>query len=81
MTLSFCMVPELVMLAQQILAVVVAIGRTDNDVDVIFVRFAMFTESDATLMIELDDDHRTLDTVIKSAVVRHATHPAKVGVV
>ena len=78
--LSFRMVAELVMLAQQILAVVIAIGRTDNDVDVIFVRLAMFTEGDAALMIEFDDDHGTLDTVIKSAVVRHPAHPAKAGI-
>src|SRR5512147_1271115 len=79
-TLSFCMVAELIMLAQQILAVVVAIGRTDNDVNVIFVWFGVFAKGDAPLMIELDDDHGTLDTVIKSAVVRHPAHPAKAGI-
>ena len=73
------MVAELIMLAQQILAVIVPIGRADNDVNVIFVRLSVFAKGDAALMIELDDNDGALDTVIKSAVVRCPAHPAKVS--
>ena len=75
-----CVVAKLVMLAQEILAVVVAIGRTDNNVDVIFVGLGMLPKGDAALVVELDDDHWALHTVVKGGVVGHAAHPTKIGI-
>src|SRR5215467_3972753 len=81
MTLSFRMMAELIVLAQQILAVVVAIGRTDDDVNVIFVWLSMFAKGNPPLVVEFDDNHRALDPVVKSAVVRHAAHPTEIRIV
>ena len=74
------MMALLVMLAQQILAIVVAVGGAYDYVDVILVRLYVLAESNAPLVIELDDDDRALDAVIEDAVVFHASHPAKISV-
>src|SRR5262245_63423820 len=68
------------MLPQEVFTVIVAVGRSYNDVDMIFVGFGMFSEGDAALMVEFDDDHRTLHAVIKCAVVIHAAHPAEMSI-
>ena len=47
----------LVMLAQQIFTIVVAVGRAHDDVDVVLVGLGMLAERDAALVVELDDDH------------------------
>ena len=70
----------LVVLAQQILAVVVAVGRAHDHMNMIFIGLGVFAERDAALVIELDDDHRTLDAIVKCTVVRHAAHPAEISV-
>src|SRR6266496_3298208 len=70
----------LVVLAQQILAVVVAVGRAHDDVDMILVGLGVFAERNAALVVELDDNHGALDAVVKYAVVFHAAHPAEVSV-
>ena len=72
---------ELVVLAQQIFPVVVAVGRAHDDVNVVFVRFRMLPERNAALVIELHDDHRALNAVVKCAVVFDAAHPAEVSLV
>ena len=69
-----------VMLAQKILAVIVAIGGAHDYMDVILVGLFVLAERNAPLVVELNDDHRTLDTIIENAVVIHAAHPAKVGI-
>jgi hypothetical protein len=68
------------MLAQKIFAVIVAVRRAHYDVDMILIGLLVLAERDAPLMVELDDDHRALDAIIKNAVVLHAAHPAKVGI-
>ena len=60
------------MLAQQISAVIVAIGRPHNDVNMIFVMLFVLGKGLAGLMIELDQQHRAMDAVIENAVFFHA---------
>lgn len=67
------------MLAQEILAVVVAIGSADDHVDVIPVRLLVLRERLTPLVVELDDDDGTMDTVVEDAVFFYAAHPGKVG--
>ena len=67
------------MLAQEILAVVVAIGSTDDHVDVIPVRLLVLRERLTPLVVELNDDDGTMDTVVEHAVFFYAAHPGKVG--
>ena len=61
-------VRALVVLPQQVLAVVVAVGRAHHRVDV-DARRRVVVEDDPALVIELDQHHRTVDAVIKDAVV------------
>jgi hypothetical protein len=74
------MVAQFVMLAQKIFAVIVAIGGAHDYMDVILVGLFVLAERDTPLVVELNDDHRTLDAIIENAVVIHAAHPAKVGI-
>jgi len=70
---SKSMMPRpLVMLAQQISAVIVAIGRAHDDVNMIFVMLFVLGKGLAGLMIELDQQHRAMDAVIENAVFFHA---------
>ncbi len=62
----------LVMLAQQISAVIVAVGRAHDDVNMIFVMLFVLGKGLAGLMIELDQQHRAMDAVIENAVFFHA---------
>src|ERR671918_3105251 len=70
----------LVMLAQQILAVVVAIRSANDHVDVVSVRLLVLGERLTSLVVKLNDQHRAMDTVVKHAVFFRAAHPGKVGV-
>jgi hypothetical protein len=70
----------LVVQAQKIFAVIVAVGCAQDDVDVVFVGLGIFAKRDAALVVELDDDDGTLDSVVKGAVVFHSAHPAKTGI-
>src|SRR5678815_3791574 len=72
------MVALFVMLAKQIFAVVVAIGGAHDYMDVILAGLFVSAERDTPLVVELNDDHWTLDAIIENAVVIHAAHPAKV---
>lgn len=69
-----------VMLAQQISAVIVAVGRAHDDVNMIFVMLFVLGEGLAGLMIELDQQHRAMDAIIENAVFFHAADPGKVSV-
>jgi len=62
----------LVVLAQEVLAVVVAIRAAHHRVHVI-VRGLGTRQRNAALMIELDQDHRTVDA-IRQAGARETTH-------
>ena len=72
--------PVLVVLAQKILAVIVAVGRSDDHMNMVLVRFSMFAKGDTPLVVEFNNYHRTLDAVIKRTVVFYAAHPAKIRV-
>src|SRR5262245_54660862 len=74
------MMALLVMLAQKIFAVVVAVRRAHDYVDVIFVGLFVLAEGNATLVVELNDNHRALDSIIENTVVIHAAHPAKASI-
>ena len=74
------MVALFVMLAQKIFAVVVAVGGTHHYMDVVFVGLFILAKRDTPLVVELYDDHRTLDAIVENAVVLHAAHPAKIGI-
>ena len=74
------MMALLVMLAQQVFSVVVAVGGTNNDMDVIFVRLFVLAERNASLVVEFNDDDRTLDAIIKNTVVFYTAHPAKMSI-
>ncbi len=62
------MVKLLVMLAQEIFTVIVAIRRRHHRVDVIARRF-LVAQRDTALMIELDEDDRAVDSIIKHAML------------
>src|SRR5712691_3163196 len=66
----------LVVLAQQILAVVVAVRRADHRVDVI-ARGRIVVERHAALVIELDQDHRTVNAIVEDAVLLDAADPGE----
>ena len=65
-----------VMHAQQVHAVVAAVGRAHNGVNVEFGR-QLVGEEHAGVMIELDHHHRALNPVVESVVLAGAADPAK----
>jgi hypothetical protein len=67
-----------VMKAQEIHAVVVAVGCPDDGMDVEFLRLRI-VQHDAFMMIKLDHRHRTLNAIIKGALFCHAAGPAEMG--
>jgi hypothetical protein len=73
------MVGLLVVLAQEIFAVVVAIRRAHHDVNVVPVGLLVLRERLTPLVVKLDDDNRALDTVVKHAVFFDSTHPGKMS--
>ena len=74
------MMAMLVVLTQKVFAVVVAVGRAHHYMDVIFIGLLVLAKRDAPLVVELNDDDRALNSIIKNAVVVHAAHPAKVSI-
>ena len=68
----------LVMQPQQIHAVVVAVWRPHDGMDVKFFRLGI-VEHNAFVLIEFDHHHRTLNAIIESAVFAHAAGPAEMG--
>lgn len=74
------MMAMLIVLTQKIFAIVVTIGRTHHYMDVIFIRLFVLAKCDAPLVVELNDDDRALNSIIKNALVVHAAHPAKVSI-
>src|SRR5215475_6390835 len=68
-----------IVLAQQVLAVVVAIGRAHHRVDVVAGRFIVVVD-DARLVIELDEHHGIDETIVKGASVIERTDPSEMRV-
>lgn len=69
----------LVMLTQEIFTIVITIRGANNDMNVVPVRLLVLRERLAPLVIELNDDDRAMDTVVKHAVFFDVAHPGKVG--
>lgn len=69
------------MLSQKVLAVVIAVGRAKDHVDVVLIGLHVLAECNPPLVVELHDEHRTLDTVVEYAVVFYTAHPAEIGLV
>ena len=67
-----------VMKAQEIHAVVVTVGCPHDGMDVEFLRLRI-VQHDAFMVIELDHHHRTLNAIIKGALLSHAAGPTEVG--
>ena len=77
--LRFVMWRMLVVLAQQVEAVVVAVRRPHDGVDVKFGRLRIGQEH-AGVVVELNERHRTLHPVIEWAVFGKSTDPAEMSV-
>ena len=69
-----------VMLTQQVLAVVVAVWRSHQGMDVV-ARRLIVVDRDAALVVELDQDHRAVDAVIERAGRIAVSHPGEPGLV
>ena len=69
----------LVVLPQQVLAVIVAVRRADHGMDVIANRqlrvLGQMAGVGRPLVVELDQDHRTVDAIIEHAVILIAADP------
>ena len=68
----------LVMKAQEIHAVVVAVGCPHDGMDVEFLRLRI-VQDDAFMVIKLDHHHGTLNAIIKGARLSHAAGSTKMG--
>ena len=70
----------LVVLSQQILAVVVPVGRACHRVDVLPGRPArQVAQEDRALVVELDEDDRAVDTVVEGALRAEFADPGEIG--
>ena len=69
-----------IMLLEQILAVVVAIRRTKNGMDMTLCRLGI-VEPDACMGIKFKHDHRALDTIVEWVIIAIIANPAPMGTV
>ena len=67
-----------VVLAQEIAAVIVAIGRAHDSMDVVTRRLVVIVD-DARLVVELDEDYRREDAVIEGAMVVDRADPGEMS--
>ena len=74
------MMAMLVVLAQKIFAVVIAVWGAHHYMDVISIGLLVLAKRDAPLVVELNDNHRAVDSIVENTVVVHAAHPAKVSI-
>ncbi len=68
----------LVVLAQKVLAIVVAVGCANHGVNVITGRPVAF-EGDPALMVKLNENYWTMYAVVKNAFLFGSPHPGKAG--
>ena len=69
-----------IMQAQQIQAVIVAVGCPDQGMNMKFGRQGI-GQKNPRVMVELNHHHRALDAVVKGVFLAGATDPAKAGLV
>ena len=74
------MMTALVVLAQKIFAVVVAVRRAHDDMDRVAVMVFELRKRLAGLVIEFNDDDRIMNAVIKHAVLFDSAAPGEMGV-
>ena len=67
-----------VVLAQKIAAVIVAIGRAHDSMDVVARRLVVIVD-DARLVVELDEDYRREDAVVEGAMVVDRADPGEMS--
>jgi hypothetical protein len=72
------MVELLMMLAQEILAVVVAVRRAHHRVHVV-TRRLVIAQRNAALMVERDKNDRTVDAVVEHTLLVKATHLGEIS--
>ena len=72
-------IPE--MLPQQIFAIIISVGSSYCRVNVISSCFPIAIQGNGALVIELDEDHRTVDAVEKDRSFVHLSNPGKVGAI
>ena len=70
----------LVVLPQQVLAIIVAIRRPYDDVNVAPVVLFVLRKCLAGLMIEFDDEYRAVNAVVKNAIHFYAASPREIGI-
>ena len=73
------MMAALIVLAQKIFAVVVAVRCAHDDMDMVAVMFFELRKRLARLVIEFDDDDRAMNAVIEDAVLFDAAAPGEMG--
>ena len=73
------MIELLVVLAEQVLPIIVAVRRANDRVNVV-ARRLLVPQRDAALVVELYKDHGAVDAIIKDALVVKAAHPRKVSI-
>lgn len=76
-----CVAVLMMVLTQEVFAVVIAIGGPDNGVDVLTVGLAAGDEmshSHGALMIEFDEEDRAVDPVIENSLIVRGANPGKV---
>jgi len=72
------------MLAKKIFAVVVAVGGAHNHMDVLAAWHASrmnVSRTDGLLMIELYENHRTVDSIVEDRIIGHTADPGKVSLI
>ena len=72
----------LVMLPEQVVAVVIAIGSADDDVDVLAngaVIGVVLAHAAGPLVIEFDENNRAVDAVVENGVIARVADPGEVG--
>src|SRR5688572_1211448 len=74
----------LIMLAQQVLSIVIAVRRPHDRVNMLPMRdqrIVQVPQSNRALMVELDQYHRTVNTVIKNTVRVRSSDPGEEGAI
>ena len=73
-----------VVLSQEVLAVVIAVGGSDHGVDVLMIGFSRreeMAQSGRTLMVKFDENNRALDPIVKNSLFVGLSNPGKVSLV
>lgn len=74
------MMAALIVLAQKIFAVIVAVRSAHDDMDMVAVMFLELRKSLTGLVIEFDDDDRAMNAIVEHAVVLDSAAPGEMGV-